>query len=271
MKKLKTNIQVSSWPNVTLPKKFETINLSAGKKSFIQERRLVKGKNYSDQIQIKLAAGSHLTYLLWQTDSLTIDSLRTRKFYLATNATCDVITIWLGGKKSHLRQEVYLVGQGAKFRHYLLCLPRDQQTVRILTSATHQAKNTQSQIISHRALFGQSDSEVRGLINIAAQGQGSEGSFADQVLAISQQAINRSIPALAINTSEVKASHNSSQSAIAPVDLLYLQQRGISRSEAQSLLIRGFLARVYEGLINPTVSREISAKIDKIIDHVQLS
>jgi len=105
----------------------------------------------------------------------------------------------------------------------------------------HSIGNTNSSLVMHAACGDSSHSVGTGILTIA---EGADGSDAGQLfrnLLLSEKARAEAIPELEVLADDVKAAHGA---ASAPVDfeqIHYLCSRGLSPSEAEGLIIEGFL------------------------------
>ena len=77
-----------------------------------------------------------------------------------------------------------------------------------------------------------------------------------ETLNLSKKASIRAIPALQVDTNDVKASHGSSVRNLNPEQLLYFASRGLSPKESRKMLIAGFLKKELESV------KEISGVYD---------
>lgn len=96
----------------------------------------------------------------------------------------------------------------------------------------------------------------RGGIVIGPEGQGTQTHLTQHLLMLDVTAKVDAVPALAIKTNDVKASHSATVSKIVEEDLFYMASRGIEREEARSLLIEGFLGALVGRIAHPKVQEE---------------
>jgi Fe-S cluster assembly protein SufD len=72
-----------------------------------------------------------------------------------------------------------------------------------------------------------------------------------------------SIPKLLIKTDAVKASHGASVATVSGEQLHYLQSRGITRADAEQMIVRGFTQGVVERLPTESLRGRAGALLDK--------
>ena len=87
-----------------------------------------------------------------------------------------------------------------------------------------------------------------GLVSIKKGAKNTDTFFREDALLLSDTAKAEAIPSLEIDENEVKAGHASTVGPVDEEQLFYLTSRGITRKEAESLVVRGFLFPVSEKL-----------------------
>src|SRR5699024_2037325 len=99
---------------------------------------------------------------------------------------------------------------------------------------------------------------------------GAAGSFANQesrVLMLSPKARGDANPILLIDEDDVEAGHAASVGRVDELQLYYLMSRGITRKEAERLIIHGFLEPVVDQLPVESVRNQLSALIERKIQY----
>jgi Fe-S cluster assembly protein SufB len=106
--------------------------------------------------------------------------------------------------------------------------------------------------------------DVYGMINIGLEGKGTDTYLTEDVLMLDSTAKVNAIPGLEIKTNDVKASHSATISNITEADLFYFGARGISKQEARTMFITGFLEHMLEPIpaeAKPMVLERIQGKV----------
>jgi len=81
-------------------------------------------------------------------------------------------------------------------------------------------------------------------------------------LLLSRTASITAIPALEINTNDVKVGHGASVSNLNEENLFYLTSRGLDPDEARKLMVRGFVSEVTDRLADlPELKEEVMSLI----------
>jgi len=83
---------------------------------------------------------------------------------------------------------------------------------------------------------------LRGMIKIKKKANNVEAFLRQKVLLVGKNSRATAIPELEIESNDVKASHAASIGRINEEEIFYLQSRGLSRVEAQNMIIKAFLS-----------------------------
>ena len=104
----------------------------------------------------------------------------------------------------------------------------------------HEAPDTYARIILKAAWRDTSHVDFSGMLNIHKGADGSDSYLSARALMLSEKAIARIDPQLEILAHNVKASHGATIGRMGTQELFYLQSRGLTKQEAERVLMRGF-------------------------------
>ena len=90
-----------------------------------------------------------------------------------------------------------------------------------------------------------------------------------RVLMLSENARGDANPILLIDEDDVEAGHAASVGRVDPEQLYYLMSRGISRAEAERLVIHGFLDPVVRELPIDDVKRQLREVIERKVSKIK--
>ncbi len=139
-------------------------------------------------------------------------------------------------------------------------LGNSNQNFDITTNITHVKKNTTSNILVKGVLFDKSKSNFKGKIKINEGAQNTNSYLSNHNLLMSDDAEAFSIPSLKIDANDVRASHGATIGKPNEEEIFYLMTRGLSRKEAERLIIKGYFAPVINRLDN-----ELQTKFNKAL------
>lgn len=161
--------------------------------------------------------------------------------------------------------ETHLKGNNATTNPKAVVVGRGKQIENFTTQTVHYGLNTQSHIFQHGVMTQKSTSIFNAIGDIK---NGAAGSFANQesrVLMLSPKARGDANPILLIDEDDVEAGHAASVGRVDELQLYYLMSRGITRKEAERLIIHGFLEPVVDQLPVESVRNQLSALIERKI------
>ena len=147
------------------------------------------------------------------------------------------------GANRKLRLEVTLIGEGASVRIMGRFAGKGADAQEIILRVAERAPKTNCDIRFRAALSDTSSSFFDGLIRVEEGATYARGFLSYKALLLSPGARAKPIPRLEVLTKEVESlGHEASIGKIDEEQLFYLQSRGLSRKEAEQLIVEGFLA-----------------------------
>lgn len=138
----------------------------------------------------------------------------------------------------HLREpesEVFIVG---------LVEASEKETPSLETTVVHHSPHTRADTVIKTLSRQKAEPRYRGMIRIEKGSSGCQSYLQHHSLLIGESAQSWSTPSLEILNNEVACSHSATIRTITPLDIFYLQSRGLPAAEAEQLLIEAFLSDV---------------------------
>ncbi|MEW9501959.1 Fe-S cluster assembly protein SufD [Jeotgalibacillus marinus] len=140
---------------------------------------------------------------------------------------------------------------------------RGDQKQNFTTNITHWGKNSEGYILKHGVMKDAASSIFNGIGKIEHGATKANAEQESRVLMLSEKARGDANPILLIDEDDVTAGHAASVGRVDPMQLFYLMSRGISKHEAERLVIHGFLAPVVTKLPIEGVKRQLSEVIER--------
>lgn len=109
----------------------------------------------------------------------------------------------------------------------------------------HHGKNTVSTMQANGVLTHQSLKTLRGTIDFVQGCHGSEASELETVLLTDKTAINRSVPVILCGEDDVVGNHGATIGSMQPEQLFYLESRGISADQANTMMLQAVVESAY--------------------------
>lgn len=159
--------------------------------------------------------------------------------------------------QEHVELSINLVGEGARVLMcyaYLGC-ETDAHAVRI--SIAHRAPRTVAHIYGRGVLRGNASSDIRGMVCIEKNAHQADTYFSHDALLLSDSARATAVPSLEIKADDIVAGHAATSAPLDQESLAYVRTRGMSESEATTVLVNGFLSHDVDRL-PPALAKRFS-------------
>ena len=181
------------------------------------------------------------------------------------DAELDWVSGGFGSKKGKVRIQNDLAGQGATSRVTGAYFTDGDQHLDYDTFQEHIAPNTTSDFAFKGALRDRSTAVWRGMIRVEPDAQKTNAYQENRNLMLSPTTHAVPIPGLEIMANDVRCTHGATVGRVDREQLFYLMARGLSRSEAERLIVRGFfedvLARVELAPVREALATALEARI----------
>ncbi|MFD1886232.1 Fe-S cluster assembly protein SufD [Paenibacillus wenxiniae] len=137
-----------------------------------------------------------------------------------------------------------LKGNGSTSDAKIIAVGSGSQRLNYTTRAIHFGKDSTSQMTTRAVMREEANAIINGITKIEHGATRSNGEQAEKVLMLSPKARGDANPILLIDEDDVMAGHAASVGQVNPEQVHYLMSRGITRAQAERLIIYGFLAPV---------------------------
>ncbi|TLS38811.1 Fe-S cluster assembly protein SufD [Pseudalkalibacillus caeni] len=157
----------------------------------------------------------------------------------------------------------HLDGNGSTAETKTVTVGRGDQKQNFVNRVFHHGQNSESNLLVHGVMKDSASSIFNGITKIE---HGAKKAFGDQtqrVLMMSEKARGDANPILLIDEDDVMAGHAASVGKVDQLQLFYMMSRGISRAEAERLIIHGFLAPVVNDLPIEGVQKRATEVIER--------
>ena len=161
-----------------------------------------------------------------------------------------------------MRIENDLAGQGATSRVTGAYFADGDQHLDYDTFQEHQAPNTTSDFAFKGALRDRATAVWRGMIKVEKEAQKTNAYQENRNLLLSPRAHADSIPGLEIEANDVRCTHGATIGQVDREQLFYVMARGLSRAEAERLIVRGFFADVLDRIELEPVREALGAALE---------
>ena len=209
---------------------------------------------------------ARLEYVSIQNLSRETWHFATQRARVDRDAELDWVNGGFGSKqRQDARCENELVGQGASARVTGTYFADGLQHLDYDTFQEHVAPNTTSDFAFRGVLRDDASAVWRGMIRVEDDAQRTNAYQENRNLILSPKAHADSIPGLEILANDVRCTHGATNSPVNRDELFYCMARGLSRGEAERLIVRGFfqdmLDRIQLEPVRDAVAKALEARI----------
>jgi Fe-S cluster assembly protein SufB len=141
-----------------------------------------------------------------------------------------------------------LQGENSVGEFYSVALTNNYQQADTGTKMIHIGKNTKSTIVSKGISAGHGQNTYRGMVKILKGATGARNYTQCDSLLVGDKCGAHTFPYIEVKNATARMEHEASTSKIGEDQIFYLQQRGITKEEAVSMIINGFCKAVFREL-----------------------
>ena len=223
-------------------------------------------RGYSNAVtELFVGQGAKVEYVSLQNLSAETWHFASHRARVDRDAELDWVAGGFGSKKGKTRIQNDLAGPGATSRVTGAYFADGEQHLDYDTFQEHIAPNTTSDFAFKGALRDHATAVWRGMIKVEKDAQKTNAYQENRNLILSEQAHADSIPGLEIEANDVRCTHGATISPVNRDELFYAMARGISRGEAERLIVRGFFTDVLNRIelepVREAVTEALEARI----------
>src|SRR3989338_215002 len=186
-----------------------------------------------------------------------------KRAYIGRNSSVNWNVGQFGGSLNRIKVDNFFVGEGAHSRTVGVFSGAGKQHMDLSTNAFHSVPNTSSNIIVKGAPKGSASEAYRGVIKIEKTAPGTSSYLSDHAIMLGENAVANSIPSLMIDNSEVQCSHSASAGQVDEEKMIYMMSRGLSREQAETMIVEGFYVPVINAIPSIAVREKMTDMIRK--------
>lgn len=210
------------------------------------------------ETEILLGMNAQINYY----DSATTDAKRNHKGLYAYQAQDSVLNSYvalLNQNDTDYLGEINLDGEGSTAHLNLVSFSHGQQTQDIVNNITNYQDHTKGYIRQRGIVKDIARTHCCTTGKIVPHANRTVSEQAARLLTMDKDSKGEVDPVLLIRNNDVEAAHSASIGQVSPLDLYYLETRGINRKQANYLLALGYLMP----LINKFPDHDLKMRITK--------
>ena len=209
-----------------------------------------------------VADEAQLDYVTVQEHGSETRQFGTHRATVGRDAKLDWVAAAVGGNRAKSRMESYLGGRGANVKVTGAYYLTGREHVDYDTTQEHAAPDTFSDLAFKGVLDDRARAVWRGVIRVDKGAQKTDAYQENRNLLLSANAQATPIPGLEIEANDVRCTHGATVGQVDRSQIFYLMARGLTKSEAERLIVRGFFEDVLERIASPEVRQRVSDAIE---------
>jgi Fe-S cluster assembly protein SufB len=216
---------------------------------------------HSAVVELIALKNAKIQYITVQNWSSNVYNLVTKRSIAHENAEIRWIDCNIGSKITIKYPAILLSGEKARGEVLSIALASNGQIQDTGAKMIHLADHTSSNIISKSISKGNGLASYKGIVHVDPKLKGCNNNTQCDALIIDPQSCSDTYPKITVHGHKNSVRHEASVSKIDGERLYYLQQRGISQSQATSLCVNGFVNELIQEF-----PLEYSVELKRLID-----
>ncbi len=223
---------------------------------------------HSAVVEIIVRPGARVRYTTIQNWSKNVYNLVTKRAQAFANATMEWVDGNLGSKLTMKYPAVWLMEPGARGEVLSVAFASDGQHQDAGGKMVHVAPHTSSTIVSKSISKGTGRSSYRGLLKVQKGAHHVKSNVRCDALLLDDSSRTDTYPYIEIEEEDVEVGHEASVSKVGEEQLFYLMSRGLSESDAYTMIVNGFIEPIAKELpleyaveLNRLIQLEMSGSV----------
>ncbi len=199
-------------------------------------------------VEIFVKKRARVRYTTIQNWSTNVYNLVTKRMRIEEDGVGEWIDGNLGSKLTMKYPSVYLMGKGARGEILSIAYAGPGQHQDAGGKAIHFAPYTTSKITSKSVSVGGGRTSYRGLLQVFQSARGSKSKVVCDALLIDDASRSDTYPTMDIKQNNTQIEHEATVSKIGDEQLFYLMSRGLTKADAEAMIVNGFIEPIVKEL-----------------------
>ena len=196
---------------------------------------------HSAVVEIVVKKDARCRYTTIQNWSNNVYNLVTKRAMAYENSVMEWVDGNLGSKLTMKYPSIYMMEPGARGEILSIAFAAKGQHQDAGGKVVHCAPNTSSRIVSKSISKNGGRSSYRGLCKVVKGAKNCKSNVVCDALILDPESRSDTYPYIEIDEENVSIEHEASVSRIGEEQLFYLMSRGMSESEASTMIVSGFI------------------------------
>lgn len=211
-------------------------------------------------VEIFVKKKARVRYTTVQNWSKTVYNLVTKRARADEDAIMEWVDCNIGSRLTMKYPSVYLYGERARGEVLSIALAGKGQVQDAGAKMVHFAPNTSSRVISKSIAKDGGTTSYRGLVQVMPSATDASVYVSCDALIIDESSRSDTYPTMKIKAKRASVQHEATVEKIGEEKLFYLMSRGLSKPDAESVLVNGFIEP-----ITKEIPLEYSIELNRLI------
>ncbi len=212
-------------------------------------------------VELILKDNAKVRYMNLQDFKHTAWNFLTGRAVLGKDTDLRWIQVSWGSRLTKAFLDLDLQGEGGHGELLGLYFPTRRQHIDHETLQLHRAANCFSDLLFNGALKNRARSVYMGIIKVLPGAQKTDAFQRNGNLILDRSARADSIPGLEIEADDVRCTHAATAAQVEDEYVFYLMARGLTRPQAERMIVQGFL----QGVLDRVPVEGVMRKLEKVI------
>ena len=203
---------------------------------------------HSAVVEIFVKKGARVRYTTIQNWSYNVYNLVTKRAAAYEDAIMEWVDGNLGSKLTMKYPSIYLMEPGARGEVLSVAFAGKGQHQDAGGKCVHVAPNTSSTIVSKSISRDGGRTSYRGLLKVYPGATGVKSFVRCDALMIGDDSRSDTYPTMEVDEEDVTIGHEATVSKVGDEQLFYLMSRGLTETEATTLIVNGFIEPIVKEL-----------------------
>ncbi|MCB0142338.1 MAG: Fe-S cluster assembly protein SufD [Caldilineaceae bacterium] len=216
----------------------------------------------SSVVEIVQSANSVVRYMNLQDFDHTAWNFMTGRAAMGKDADLRWIQVSWGSRLTKAFLDLDLMGQGGHAELLGIYFPTGRQHIDHQTLQIHRVPNCFSDLLFNGALKEKARSVYMGIIKVLPAAQKTDAFQRNGNLILDSSARADSIPGLEIQADDVRCTHAATAAQVEEEYVFYLMARGLSRAQAERMIVQGF----FQAVLDRVPVEGVVHKLERVIE-----
>lgn len=228
-------------------------------------------------VEVHAGPGADVRFVRIQRFGKGVWDIGSQLYASSADSRVESYNVLVGSSRTKLGILSDIRGNGAEVKLYGLVAATDEQRIDINSLQRLDGRASQSDLLYLSALYGSAKATYYGVVRVEPTSSGT-GSYQEcRNLLLSDKAGANPIPVLEILTNDVaRCGHGATAGKVDEEEMFYVLSRGLDRTTAEQMLVRGSFARVLDNIpdvsvralvldaLRPTIGRIAEIELEEV-------